>query len=123
VKGRRRGRDQDGNLRLEIGDWRDENRGGLRGLPAMNSVIKWKSWLDALAQPGLQFIPSPGLRPTLSTPEEHLIRPSATFSPSNAEKGNLMGEGQEGGWTLSLTQTLSTCFPSPRPSPSGGRGS
>jgi len=33
---------------------------------------------------------------TLSTPEEHLIRPSATFSPSNAEKGNLMGEGYEG---------------------------
>ena len=25
-----------------------------------------------------------------------LIRPSATFSPSNAEKGNLMGEGYEG---------------------------
>ena len=34
--------------------------------------------------------------PTLSTPEEHLIRPSASFSPSNAEKGNLMGEGYEG---------------------------
>ena len=34
--------------------------------------------------------------PTLSTPEEHLIRPSATFFPSNAEKGNLMGEGYEG---------------------------
>ena len=33
---------------------------------------------------------------TLSTPEEHLIRPSASFSPSNAEKGNLMGEGYEG---------------------------
>jgi len=33
---------------------------------------------------------------TLSTREEHLIRPSATFSPSNAEKGNLTGEGQEG---------------------------
>jgi hypothetical protein len=33
---------------------------------------------------------------TLSTPEEHLIRPSATFFPSNAEKGNLMGEGYEG---------------------------
>ena len=34
--------------------------------------------------------------PTLSTPEEHLIRPSATFFPSNAEKGNLMGKGYEG---------------------------
>ena len=31
---------------------------------------------------------------TLSTPREHLIRPPATFSPSNAEKGNPMGEGQ-----------------------------
>ncbi|MGO8836043.1 MAG: selenide, water dikinase SelD [Limisphaerales bacterium] len=32
---------------------------------------------------------------TLSTPGEHLIRPEATFSPSNAEKGNPMGEGHD----------------------------
>jgi hypothetical protein len=29
---------------------------------------------------------------TLFTPESHLIRPSDTFSPSDAEKGNPMGE-------------------------------
>jgi hypothetical protein len=33
------------------------------------------------------------LTPALSTPREHLIRPAATFSPSDAEKGNPMGEG------------------------------
>ena len=31
----------------------------------------------------------------LSTPREHLIRPAATFSPSDAEKGNPLGEGQD----------------------------
>lgn len=30
---------------------------------------------------------------TLSTPKTHLIRPAAAFSPSDAEKGNPMGEG------------------------------
>ena len=59
-------------------------------------VVRYlKFWRDRPhAHPQVQTLTRPAA--TLSTPGEHLIRPAATFSPSDAEKGNPMGEGP--GW-------------------------
>lgn len=47
---------------------------------------------DVRSQKSEHVSPSPRPQP-LSTPREHLIRPPATFSPSDAEKGNRTSEG------------------------------
>ena len=74
------------------------------GKPVKNSKYKMEGDATSnIEQPTLniqvpvsQHLTNPPHPLPLATPREHLIRPPATFSPSDAEKGTPMGEGGVG---------------------------